>query len=85
MTLNQAVENDLNLFFDLTGAPLNRILNANYLRVGIWIGPKDGWDEKEIEIAEKKDFKIVNLGRLTLRAETATIIASYLISSTLDI
>jgi 16S rRNA (uracil1498-N3)-methyltransferase len=37
------------------------------------IGPKGGWDSKEIALARKKDFHIITLGGRILRAETAAI------------
>ncbi|MFZ2072349.1 MAG: RsmE family RNA methyltransferase [Minisyncoccia bacterium] len=44
----------------------------------IFIGPEGGWTEEEIKKARGADFKIMNLGNLTLRGETAAIISSYL-------
>lgn len=81
--VEQSSENDSNLFFDPNGAPFSQMskVKRQMLNVGIWIGPEGGWNNKEIEIAKENDFKIVSLGNLTLRAETAAIIASYLISN----
>jgi 16S rRNA (uracil1498-N3)-methyltransferase len=39
------------------------------------VGPEGGWEEREIELAEKTGCKIVGLGSLILRAETAAIAA----------
>lgn len=39
------------------------------------VGPEGGWEEREIELAEKAGCKIVGLGHLILRAETAAIAA----------
>jgi 16S rRNA (uracil1498-N3)-methyltransferase len=50
-------------------------------KINIWIGPEGGWTEKEIEKAKNSNFKIISLGSLTLRAETASIIAVYLASN----
>jgi 16S rRNA (uracil1498-N3)-methyltransferase len=47
----------------------------------IFIGPEGGWTEEEIQKAKNLNFKIASLGKLTLRAETAAIISSYLISN----
>lgn len=79
--MDGASRNDINLFFDVSGQIFddNSLEMSHYRRVGIFIGPEGGWDEKEIELAKEKKFKIVSLGKLTLRAETAAIIASYLI------
>jgi len=60
----------------------------NYMRISkdnsprsIWIGPEGGWTEEEIAKAKSLNFKIASLGTLTLRGETAAIIATYLISN----
>jgi 16S rRNA (uracil1498-N3)-methyltransferase len=47
----------------------------------LFIGPEGGWTKKEIELAKQNNFKIATLGPLTLRGETATIIATYLVSN----
>ena len=47
----------------------------------LFIGPEGGWTEKEIVAAKNLNFKIASLGPLTLRAETAAIIATYLVSN----
>ena len=46
--------------------------------INIWIGPEGGWTEEEIKKAKNKNFKIMSLGNLTLRGETAAIISTYL-------
>lgn len=45
--------------------------------VEIFIGPEGGWDQREIEMAEKNGCSIVSFSSLTLRAETAAIVATY--------
>jgi len=52
-----------------------------YTNIFIWIGPEGGWTEQEIEKAKNSNLKIVSLGSLTLRGETAAIIATYLASN----
>ncbi len=47
-------------------------------KIGVWIGPEGGWDDEEVDEAKKANFLMAELGPLTLRAETAAIIASYL-------
>lgn len=79
-SVKAAGENTLNMFFDGSGESFGspeRLNNEG--RIGIWIGPEGGWTDKEIELARESGFKIINLGKLTLRAETAAIVASYLI------
>ena len=58
-----------------------RFSEDNSPRTNICIGPEGGWTEKEIEIAKNFNFKIASLGPLTLRGETAAIIATYLVSN----
>lgn len=78
--LKGAERNDINLFFDQSGQPFGQKKIEHGMRVGIWIGPEGGWDEEEIKLAKEKNFQIVSLGKLTLRAETAAVITSYLIA-----
>ena len=44
--------------------------------IALFVGPEGGWTEEEISEAKESGFKAVNLGRTTLRAETAAIVAS---------
>lgn len=46
-------------------------------QVNIFIGPEGGFTEAEIERARRSGFVPASLGNLTLRAETAAIIATY--------
>ena len=46
--------------------------------VGIFIGPEGGWSDFEVDLVRQREFKVVSLGKTTLRAETAAVIASYL-------
>ncbi len=81
--MRRAEENDSNLFFEVHSPRFEqRKLTVDVgRRVGVWIGPEGGWDEGEIKTAQEKNFQIVSLGKLTLRAETAAIIATYLVAS----
>ena len=76
--LQDAHLNMVNLFFDKSGKSSD---DGTYLqgeRIGVFIGPEGGWDESEIELAKEKKCRIVSLSPLTLRAETAAVVASYL-------
>ncbi len=46
--------------------------------VRIYIGPEGGWTEKEIAYARENDVRVCTIGKFTLRAETAAIVATYL-------
>jgi len=45
--------------------------------INIFIGPEGGFTEKEIELAKNSGFSLASLGPLTLRGETAAIVATY--------
>lgn len=79
---------DLNILFDISGEKFSEIIKNNFEKANIFIGPEGGWTENEIEkacpssgVVKNLNFKIASLGRLTLRAETAAIISSFLISN----
>ncbi|MBU4216501.1 16S rRNA (uracil(1498)-N(3))-methyltransferase [Candidatus Parcubacteria bacterium] len=76
--LAHAQANQVNLFFHLDGEALNKIkLTEN--KIGLFVGPEGGWSASEVAEIKKSDtFKKVSLGKLTLRGETAAIVACYL-------
>jgi 16S rRNA (uracil1498-N3)-methyltransferase len=78
LAVKKSIDNDVNFFFDqnISKEPPHdvRIVDT----AGIFIGPEGGWTEQEQALAEHFRFHFANLGKLTLRAETAAIIASYL-------
>ncbi|HXV26538.1 MAG TPA: RsmE family RNA methyltransferase [Candidatus Paceibacterota bacterium] len=86
MTFDQALSdahhNDANLFLDPEGKPLDR-LGAGNRKVGIFIGPEGGWDENEKRAAHEYGMRIISLGPLVMRAETAAVVAAYLTLHTL--
>ena len=53
------------------------IPNKEAQNISIFIGPEGGFTEKEINLAKNSGYNIYSLGSLTLRAETAAIIATY--------
>ncbi len=69
---------DLKILFDISGKNFFEIKFEKPQKIAIFIGPEGGWDRKEIELAKKESFKILNLGNLNLRAETAATVASFL-------
>jgi len=76
--LKDASKNNQNYFCNFGGKLLK--VNQSAQRVGVFIGPEGGWEANEVEIAQKYHLEAVSLGSLTMRAETAAIIASYLIN-----
>lgn len=65
------------ILFDVSG----QILDSSFQisdSLGTWIGPEGGWEASEIEKALSFKFQVLSLGKLTLRAETAAIVAAYL-------
>lgn len=73
-----AVLNDTNkekILFDITGT---KFIKSQTEKVSIYIGPEGGFTEKEISFGKENSIIVHNLGSLTLRGETAGIIASYL-------
>lgn len=44
--------------------------------IGIFIGPEGGWTENELTLMKEAGFGSLHLGSMTLRAETACVVAS---------
>lgn len=76
--VESAKNNQFNLFFDPSGEKTAKMSSKSAKSIGIWTGPEGGWTDKELSEAKRNNFKIITLGKLTFRAETAAIIASYL-------
>jgi 16S rRNA (uracil1498-N3)-methyltransferase len=74
-------QNNLNILFDISGEKFSEIDKNNFDNINIFIGPEGGWTENEIQKVKNLNFKIASLGKLTLRAETAAIVSSFLISN----
>lgn len=51
--------------------------NKNSSEITIFIGPEGGFTEKEVELAKNSGYTVASLGELTLRGETAAIVATY--------
>ena len=71
-------EDRMNILFDVSGENLSKI-DMHPQSINIWIGPEGGWDLEELERAREMKCKIEHLSPLTLRAETAAVVASYLV------
>lgn len=68
---------DMKILFDVTGVEFKKEKDKN--SVSIYIGPEGGFTDEEINFAKKNKMTIYNLGSLTLRAETAGIVACYIV------
>lgn len=83
--LENAEQNDLNLFFEMDSPLINKQQIEKEEKVGIFIGPEGGWSEEELsavknEIKNSDKFKMAGLGKTTLRAETAAVAASWMVA-----
>ena len=65
------------LFFDASGKDIFHV-SCHLSHVAIFVGPEGGWTEQEKTAAQHGGCQIVSLSTLTLRAETAAVVASYL-------
>lgn len=77
--IKNAAQNEINLIFDKAGDNFKKLNGESFSSIGIFIGPEGGWSEEELKLFKENNFKIINLGKLILRAETAAIVASHLI------
>ncbi len=68
-------EGSLAIAFDSSGAPFASAVIKNTNPVLLFIGPEGGWSEREIEKFKEAKIEIFSLGKLTLRAETAAVVA----------
>jgi len=80
--LEEARQNKINVFFDAGGEDFEKVKVKMTKKesIGLFIGPEGGWEEEEVTLIKKKKIKIVSLGKLTFRAETAAIVATYIAS-----
>lgn len=84
-SLLRAKNNDLNMLFDQPGESFNGLNRLDKVgRIGVWVGPEGGWTNQELRSAQGSNFKIINLGKLTLRAETTAITATYIVVHNCD-
>jgi len=73
-----AKENNLNIFFHPAGGPIPNTKDRN--QIGIFIGPEGGWDESEVMLAKNYNFVLAKMSPLSFRAETAALVASYIVN-----
>jgi 16S rRNA (uracil1498-N3)-methyltransferase len=67
------------ILFDSTGSPIGtkKELGGNK-SIALFIGPEGGYTEKEMSLAKENNLQIISISPLTLRGETAAIVAVYL-------
>jgi 16S rRNA (uracil1498-N3)-methyltransferase len=68
-------KNQKTIIFDTRGEKIKEIGDEE---INIIIGPEGGFTENEIKIAKENDTITASLSPLTLRGETAAVVASYL-------
>jgi 16S rRNA (uracil1498-N3)-methyltransferase len=68
-----ADEAEVKMFLDSEGEMVEG--GENIKEASLYIGPEGGWTDEEKKIAMKSGLKKISLGKTTLRAETATIVA----------
>jgi 16S rRNA (uracil1498-N3)-methyltransferase len=73
--LADALSRGQGVFFDASGPSPEAVRLGEDIR--IFIGPEGGWTPVEISLAAKSGCTIASLGGLTLRAETAAVVASH--------
>lgn len=75
--LAEAVSRGETFLFDLTASKMFTEKSPSKDLVNIFIGPEGGFSETEVAQAKESSAQISSLGRLTLRAETAAIVATW--------
>lgn len=73
--LEDGKNSDEKIIFDLNNKEYEP--NKNSKNISIFIGPEGGFTEKEVETAKNLKYNIYSLGKLTMRGETASTIATY--------
>ncbi len=77
----------MNILCDRSGVSIDEGLakiNKNKdLTINLFIGPEGGFLTDEIFLAEQNGFLVMNLNSAILRAETAAIVASFIVSNPL--
>ncbi|MEK7503340.1 MAG: RsmE family RNA methyltransferase [Patescibacteria group bacterium] len=75
--VQKAQDSGFKTYFACTEEKDRRIYGAGDRYVNLFIGPEGGWDASEIFAMQRAGFIPISLGKLTFRAETAAIVASY--------
>lgn len=80
--LEDSKNSETQILFDMSGSPVSHMSdmwkNKDNKSIALFIGPEGGWTEKEINSAKENNLQIISVSPLTLRGETAAIVAVYL-------
>ena len=80
--LSHSFVNGMNIAFEIGAKTLERdFRRTGVSSVGIFIGPEGGWNDDEMEQLRVAGYHVAGLGPRVLRAETAAIVASFMITS----
>jgi 16S rRNA (uracil1498-N3)-methyltransferase len=84
VAIADADRQDVSFAFEVSSDRLQTQLTKKktWKHIGCFIGPEGGWDESELSAFDDAGVRVVGLGDLTFRAETAAIVASYLLCHT---
>lgn len=84
--ITDAERQDISFAFELHADPFRSLFKKwpSWKNAGCFIGPEGGWDDDELSSFDDAGIRIAGLGDLTFRAETAAIVASYLVCHTHD-
>lgn len=73
----QAEASGYKTYFTSTAEKEYTIHPSGERAINLFVGPEGGWDDREFTMARARNCEVISLGRLTLRSETAAIVASY--------
>lgn len=73
--LEHGSENTEKVIFDLVNE--SYLPDKNSKNICIFVGPEGGFTENEVSLAKELNYQIASLGDMTLRGETAAIVATY--------
>lgn len=73
-----AAGNASNVAFEI-GAPA--LVPSRAASTGVFVGPEGGWDDGEVDLLRGAGYHVAGLGPRVLRAETAAIVASFIVTS----
>ena len=79
--LKHCQKNEKNFFCDFTDTVFSSSLIVQAKNIGCFVGPEGGWDDTDRTLVREKKLIFLNLGKFTLRAETASMVATYILSS----